>query len=51
MTYTLHDSSGQPVAGDATAGQPMRDRADELHGYIVDDTTGETIYPNYSEEG
>lgn len=45
MTVTLYDAQGTPIAGDATAGQHMRDRADELGGYIKDDATGDIIYP------
>lgn len=48
MTVTLYDAQGTPVCGDAAVDQHMRDRCDDIHGYIKDDATGDTIYP---EEG
>ncbi|QKY80303.1 hypothetical protein SEA_MERCEDES_3 [Microbacterium phage Mercedes] len=45
MTYTLYDAQGQAIAGDATLGQNMKDRADEVQGHIVNDVSGITVYP------
>lgn len=48
MTYTVHEANGTPRAGDAVLSDNMKELADELGGYITDDTTGDVIYP---EEG
>lgn len=48
MSYTVHNAEGVPVAGDAVLSQGMKDYADEIGGYITDDTTGDRVYP---EEG
>ena len=45
MSYTVRDSSGQPVSGDAEVDDNMRAYADSLGGSITNDQTGETVYP------
>lgn len=43
--YHLYDADGNTIAGDKALGDQMRQKADEVGGYIKDEETGEVIYP------
>lgn len=45
MGYTLRHADGTPWGGEGHLSQEMKDKADELGGYVTDDTTGYTVYP------
>jgi hypothetical protein len=51
MGYTLYSAEGQPLAGDPILEENMKARADEVHGYITDDSTGQRVYPQATPEG
>lgn len=45
MTYTVYDSTGKPLSGDSMVSLNMQQYADANSGYIKDDDTGLTVYP------
>jgi len=45
MTFTLRNPDGTPWGGENHVSKEMRAKADEMGGYITDDTTGDTVYP------
>lgn len=45
MGYTLHKADGTPWGGEGYLSRNMKDKADELGGYITNDDTGDTVYP------
>lgn len=48
MSYTVRNAEGAPVAGEKIISQEMKDYADQYGFSIVNEATGETVYP---EEG
>jgi len=45
MAFVIHDSEGEPVAGDTIWSDGLEKMADDINGYITDDKTGEKVYP------
>ena len=45
MTFTVRNAAGSDIAGDEVFDQSLRDRCDEAGGTIVDDSTGDVVYP------
>lgn len=44
MSVSLHEADGTDSAGDPKISQIMRNEADRIGGYIVDNETGDIIY-------
>ena len=49
--YHLFNAEHEEVAGDKALGGEMRNKADELDGYIKDMSTGEVVYPEEQTNG
>lgn len=48
MSVTLYSPEGTPLSGEATPSAYMKARCDEVGGYVLDDQTGDRVYPKES---